>query len=122
MPTPAVPVDSPSGRVVPFLKAGLPSFVASPDYRLVAGNDDLPGVILAAYGRFLARLAKAGAAADLARGVAAIEALHGWGDEAVRTAIRDEFIESLDGDEDALALIRPLLGSALAAELAEILG
>ena len=82
------PPDSPYYRVVPFLKAALPSFDASPDYRLVAGNDDLPGVILAAYGRLLARLANAGAAAELARGVAAIEALHGWDDAVVRTAIR----------------------------------
>jgi hypothetical protein len=112
---------SPYHHVVPFLKAALPSFAASPDYRLVVGNDDLPGVILAAYGRFLSRLASAGAAAELARGVAAIEALYGWDDMMVRTAIRDEFIESLDGDDDAIAVIRPLLSKALAAEFVDVL-
>jgi len=121
MPTHAIPVDSPYQRLVPFLKAALPSFTESPDYRLVAGNDDLPGVILAAYGRFLSRLASAGAAAELARGVAAIEALYDWDDAVVRTAIRDEFIESLDGEDKAIAIIRPLLSDALAAEFANVL-
>lgn len=122
MPGHVFPVDSPYRRVVPFLKAALPSFAASPDYRLVAGNDDLPGVILAAYGHFLGRLAKAGAAAELGKGIGAIEALYDWNDAVVRTAIRDEFIESFDGDDDAIAVVRPLLGRALAAEFVEILG
>ena len=117
------PADSRYEDVVPLLKQSTPSFLTSQEYLLVAYCDDLPGVVLAAYGQFLARLLKqAPSSSDLRDGLEVIHALEGWSDSRVTTAIRDEFIESFDGDDEALQAIWPRLSQAMAAEFTGVLG
>ena len=122
MPTHPILVDSLYDAVVPFLKAAVPSFPASPEYADVAGNDELAGVVLAAFARFLGRLSRTeGHSEEVERGIAAVNALHSWDDGLVRTAIRDEFVESFHGQPDAVKAIRPLLAEPLAGEFARVL-
>ena len=119
----SLPADGGYADVVRLLKQLTPSFTSSPEYALVSGNNDLPGVVLAAYGRFLARLVKLNPRSnDLIQGLIVFHAFHGWSDIMVQTSIRDEFVESFDGDLDALRAIEPMLSSSLRAEFASVLG
>src|SRR5436305_8843371 len=98
MQLPGVPIEDSYLAVVPALKDGFPGFVASQEYALVDYCDDLPGVILAAFARYLIALAASGTVVpELSRGIAAVEDLYGSKDARIREAIRDEFIEAFDG-------------------------
>ncbi|ATY30819.1 DUF7674 family protein [Sphingomonas psychrotolerans] len=122
MQLPGVPIEDSYLAVVPTLKARFPAFALSEEYVLVDDCDDLPGVILAAFARYLATLAAAGTVMpELSRGIAAIEDLYGSNDSRIREAIRDEFIEAFDGSPSAVDLVRPLLGKPLAEDFARIL-
>jgi hypothetical protein len=123
MPKLAVPVDNAYDAVVPLLKSSVPDFVHSSEYALVADHDDLPGVILAAFARFLIRISNEAAASQaLERGIGTIIDLYGAGGPQVREAIRDEFIEMFDGKPDAVRAVQPLLSQPLADEFAKVLG
>lgn len=122
MQRPNVPIKDSYLAVVPALKERFPAFVLSPEYASVDYCDDLPGVILAAFARYLIALAAAGTIVpELSRGIAAIEGLYGSNDARIREAVCDEFIEAFGGSPLAVDLVRPLLGKALAADFARIL-
>ena len=117
MPEPPILAHDSYQDVVPILKATSPAFASSPEYAPVADNDDLPGVILAAYAQYLIRLCANRARSDeVEKGIAAINALHGVHDYRIRNSIRDEFVEAFDDAPEAIELIRPLLSESLAAE------
>ena len=122
MPTHPILVDALYDAVAPFLKSAVPSFVDSPEYAVVSGNEELAGVVLAAFGRFLGRLSRTeGHSDEVERGIAAVNALHSWEDGLVQAAIRDEFVESFHGQPEAVKAIRPLLAEPLAGEFARAL-
>ena len=122
MPTHPILVDSLYDAIAPFLKSAVPTFADSPEYALVAGKDELAGVVLAAFGRFLGRLSGTLDHSDVVeRGIAAINTLHSWDDGLVQAAIRDAFIDSFHAQPEAVEVIRPLLGEPLAGEFAKVL-
>lgn len=107
--------------MVPLLKAMSPSFGVSPEYALVAENDDLPGVVLAAFGRFLIRVSATGPRSEVEHGAEAINTLYRWDDSQVRESLRDEFIEAFDGYPVAERAISPFLIPALVEEFSRVL-
>jgi len=108
--------------VVPFLRLAAAPFFSSAEYAIVEGNDELPGIVLAAFGNYLGRLARQSEhLAELQDGVAAVNVLYEWNDAAVREAIRDEFIESFAGNPVAIERIRPFLCTGLAEEFTRTL-
>jgi hypothetical protein len=122
VPPPPVPVDDTYLAVVPFLKESFPAFALSPQYSLVASNDDLPGVVLAAFARYLINVwARRSDPDEVTRGIAAIGTLYGSPDYRIQTAIREEFIEAFDDEPLVQKAVSPLMTEALAAEFARIL-
>ena len=123
MPPASPPSNGRYEDIVALLKRTTPSFSRSVEYSLVSRSDDLPGVILAAYGRFLGRISKEmPQSVEFEQGLAALASAREWPDPRVATSIRDEFIEALDGDEAAIKAMRPHLSDNLAADLDSVLG
>jgi len=110
--SPAPPEDA-YLAIVPLLKGGFPAFALSKEYALVADCDDLPGVILAAYARYLIVLTSEALVPELERGIATTNLLYGSDDTRIREAIRDEFIEAFSGARSAVERLRPLLSEPL---------
>ena len=108
--------------IVPSLKASFPAFSLSREYAVVDGNDDLPGVILAAFARYLIALSTDGAGSpELSRGIATINSLYRSTDPRVQAAICDEFIEAFDGAASVVMRIRPLFSQQLGEAFARVL-
>jgi hypothetical protein len=104
--------------VTPKLRQACGTFFDSPEYRLVQGSDDLPGVVLAAFAGFLSRLLAENRVTEAEAGFQSINEMDAWGDCAVSTSIRDEFVEAL-GNHPAQAeaftrLLSPQLAKCLA--------
>jgi hypothetical protein len=115
-------IESRRNQIVPLLRSAAPAFFSSAEYRIVEGNDDLPGVILAAFGGYLRRSTRDAQSIDeLNSGAAAINELYGWNDPGVRESIRDEFIESFTDDPEGTKAIEPFLCEGLVEEFARML-
>jgi len=122
MPSPPVPTEDAYLAIVPVLKDAFPAFTRSSEYRPVDDCDDLPGVILAAFARYLVALSsEASTAPELGRAIASINLLYGSDDPRIREAIRDEFIEAFDGSWGAVEQLRPLLSEPLAEAFERVL-
>ena len=100
-----------------WLKKACGAFPDSPEYRLVHDCDDLPGVILAAFARFLGRLRVEGRTDDAAAGFEIENDKEAWGHRAVSTSIRDEFVEALLDYPKLATMFASLLAPRLAARL-----
>ncbi len=115
-------IGSRRDQIVPFLRAAAPAFFSSAEYRIIEGTDDLPGVILAAFGGYLGRSARdTQPLKELNSAAAAINELYGWNDSGVRESIRDEFIESFADDPAGTKAIEPFLCAGLLEEFARTL-
>jgi hypothetical protein len=104
-------VPSPYEDIPETLKAVVPEFAASDEYRMLLGNaEELPGVVLASFARFLARLAR-GSPSDpiLAKGIAVVTQLWGWNDPQTKDALADEFFQALDSEADTAPIIVRLM-------------
>lgn len=83
----------------PDMVAGLlrfdPAFERSAEYSAVVdeGMDDLPGVVLARFGRYLMRLAVGGDELACQRAFGALETLLQQGDHRVEEAVTNEVLE-----------------------------
>jgi hypothetical protein len=104
-------VPSPYEDIPQWLTRSLPEFAASEEYASLRGiAEDLPGVVLAAFGRFLARAALRSPSDEvLAKGVALTAELWGRNDPQTRISIEDEFFEALDLEPDAVPLVVDLM-------------
>jgi hypothetical protein len=113
-----VMVPSPYSDIPQRLTSAMPEFAASDEYALIEGNgEDLPGVLLAALGSFLARTAlRSPSDQVLDRGVGLVGELWGSNDSPTRESIEDEFFEALDREPEAVpplvALMTPQLRAA----------
>ena len=117
-----VPIEDSYLGIALSLKTGFPGFSASREYALIDDCDDLPGVILAAFARYLiACLKEGGVAAELPRGIAAINTLYESQDYRIRASICQEFIEAFDGAPAAVEFALPLLSKPLAEAFARVL-
>jgi hypothetical protein len=100
------------------LTSAMPEFAASDEYALLKGiAEDLPGVVLAAFGSFLIRTAlRSPSDQVLDRGVAFIGELWRSNDAQTQESIEDEFFEALDLEPEAVpplvALMTPQLRAA----------
>jgi hypothetical protein len=106
-----VMVPSPYADIPRTLTSALPEFAASYEYALLRGTaEDLPGVVLAAFGSFLAHTALRSPSDEvLAKGVALIGELWCSNDARIRVSIEDEFFEALDLEPDAVLPIVDLM-------------
>jgi hypothetical protein len=101
-----------------YLVREVPGFAESPELELVAANRDLPGVVTAAFGRYLERLQAAAirreadasdeAALDRAYGV--VEEMAASPDAEVRNALQVEIFEHMHGNDVVVAVVETRLG------------
>jgi hypothetical protein len=91
--------------LVKFLKTRSPDFAQAPEYQLHRGDaDDLPGVILAAFGKYVGRTAREGG--DTSTLLTTLEAVADWNDASIQSQLRDELFESIENDPDAERMVR----------------
>jgi hypothetical protein len=109
-----------------FFLAEIPGFEASPEFGLIARDSDLPGVVVAAVGRYLVRLEKSGAEGSEADAPTAIydifERMANSDDRDVQNALQVELFETLDSSRSITRRIVGKLGpssSALYSDWAE---
>jgi hypothetical protein len=106
--------------------AEIPGFEASPEFALVARDSDLPGVVVAAVGRYLVRLEQSGAEGSEADAPSAIydiiERMANSDDPDVQNALQVELFWNLDPTRSITRRIVGKLGpnsSALYSDWAE---
>jgi hypothetical protein len=106
-----VMVPSPYADIPQTLTSAVPKFARSDEYASLQGTaDDLPGVVLAAFGSFLAHTAlRSPSDQVLAKGLALFGDLWRSNDSQTRVSIEDEFFEALDLEPDAVAPIVDLM-------------
>src|SRR5262245_38495180 len=92
-------------QLVGFLKSRAPDFANSAEYRLHKNEmDDLPGVILAAFGKYLARTAREnGAVTPL---LLILEEIAEWNDASAQESLRDELFEAIETDDRGERILR----------------
>jgi hypothetical protein len=103
------------GQVVTTLKSAVPEFADAEEYQLHRGEaDDLPGVILCSFARYLARLARTQPSSGaLTRGVEVIGTLWKMPDYRTKESVEDEFFEQLADDLPAVSVIVPMMMPSL---------
>jgi hypothetical protein len=102
-------------QVVTTLKNAVPEFTESEEYQLHRGKaDDLPGVILCSFARYLARVSRTDASsATLTRGVEVIGTLWQMPDYRIKESVEDEFFDELADDQPAVLVIVPMMEPTL---------
>jgi hypothetical protein len=97
-----------------LLLAEIPGFEASPEFGLVAYASDLPGIVVAAMGRYLARLEQKGAEESEIDAPDAIyqllERMAASRDPEVQNAVQVEVFENLDPSRSVTRRIVEKLG------------
>ena len=103
-------VPSPYEQIPETLKAAVPEFAQSEDYRLGGKMEDLPGVVLASFARFLATIVNNKVTGPLEAGVDVIDRLCASDDHRIDAAMEEEFFATLSEYPDAIAAIVPMMG------------
>jgi hypothetical protein len=113
-------VDSDYERIPGLLRESVRGFKDSPEYELLAGSErEVPGLVCAAFTRFLTRFqeeelrtslssADARTLDDCYEAIGMLTALPG---SRVRTLVEDEIFENVGGDDELWRSIRAHLGS-----------
>ena len=98
--------------VIPAILHNVPDFEHSEEFRQLLGTaEDLPGVVAAAYARYMARLIASGLG-QLDVLVAPLNLMASWEDDRVDTMLRDEAIEQLEAD-GVLDRVEPMFSDKL---------
>jgi hypothetical protein len=102
-------------QIVTLLKGAVPEFSEAQEYQLHRGEaDDLPGVILCSFARYLARLSRMQPSSGaLTRGVEIIGTLWRMPDYRAKETIEDEFFEELADDPSAVSVVVPMMEPGL---------
>jgi hypothetical protein len=98
--------------VIPTILGSVPDFAHSDEFKLLIGTaEDLPGVVAAAYARYIARLIRSRRVAvdDL---VAPLNLMASWDDDRVDTMLHDEAIEQFEAD-GILDQVEPMFSQKL---------
>jgi hypothetical protein len=109
-----------------LLLADVPGFEQSPEFGLIAEHSDLPGVVVAAVGRYLVRLEQEGrraaepSAADAVYQV--FERMATSEDPEIQNALVVEVFENLDGSRSITRRIVKRLGPSSQALYADWVG
>jgi hypothetical protein len=101
-----------------YLLREVPGFAGSPEFELIAANRDLPGVVTAAFGRYLERLQAAairreadrGQEAALDRAYAVLEEMAASPDAHVQNALQVEIFGHMHGNDVVVAVVETRLG------------
>lgn len=101
-----------------YLPRAVPGFADSPEFDAIASNRGLPGVVTAAFGRYLERLQatairREGGApeeAALDRAYAVVEEMAASDDEQVKNALRVEVFGHMRGNDVVVAVVETRLG------------
>lgn len=104
-------VRSPYTQIPALLKVRFPAFEISEAYLQHGGlMDDLPGVILASFARYLMELSERLESEDEIRnGFCLIDEMLTWGDGPTETSIRDELFHVLEAKPRGLAHALPMM-------------
>jgi len=102
-------------QIPALLPAAVPEFAQSREWRLLDGvADDLPGVVLASFARFLVRLSRETPSSEVINtGLEVAALLWSSNDGLTLVAMRDEFFEALENDPDAVEAMLPRMGQDL---------
>jgi len=108
-------VPSPYEQIPGLLKAAVPQFAQSEEYQIHQGKaDDLSGVLLASFAKFLARRSREALADEaLSRGLEVASDVWRSNDERTLEAMRDEFFEALANYPDAVSAMLPRMEPSL---------
>lgn len=92
-------------KLVGFLKTRAPDFVRAPEYQIHRGEvDDLPGVVLASFGKYLARITREHG--DTVALLLVLDEISAWNDATVQTQIHDELFEAIESEQDVERTLR----------------
>ncbi|HEY7561567.1 MAG TPA: hypothetical protein VH650_05275 [Gaiellaceae bacterium] len=113
-----VPAPGAYDALPEYLLREVPGFAESPEFELVAANRDLPGVVTAAFGRYLERLqamairrqADAAEEAALDRAYAVVEEMAASPDADVQNALQVEIFEHMHVNDVVVAVVETRLG------------
>ena len=97
--------------IASFLNERVPDFVRSAEYRSHNGDaDDLPGVLMASFAHFLARLSRSTPPQpSLQGGLDIVSTMLDWEDREVSETIEDEFFVALESDPRTIRALLPLM-------------
>lgn len=92
-------------ELVEFLKTRAPDFIRAPEYQIHRGEvDDLPGVVLASLGTYLARVTREHG--DTAALLLVLDEISAWNDATVQVQLRDELFEAIESEHDVEQKLR----------------
>jgi hypothetical protein len=102
-------------QIPAFLPAAVPQFAQSREWELLDGvADDLPGVVLASFAKFLARLSRdTPSSEEINLGLEFAALLWSSDDGRILVAMRDEFFEALESDPVAVEAMLPRMDQDL---------
>jgi hypothetical protein len=94
-----------------LLRAGQ-GFSISPEFRLIARNgEDLPGVVAAAYARYVARMMQE-SPSSVTRLFEPLNEIASWDDYKTNTMLKDEVVEQFQAD-GVLEALTPFFSTAM---------